>query len=348
MAVGEDRRAELRATALVALLRDLDGAEVDRRGVAPVGAAAVGVVRDGTAQVYAETGGAAMLAGALLWADRHGAAALRLILDDEASDPSVTARVATRFTTPVTVFERVGASARVVDPAPDPTEVPVVADDDGLRALIEAAGLEVVVEHGVVTGELLGLEVARLVRWPAEAGGDDAVHLETGVGRFDRDATAAVRAGEAPADALRRTVAAVAPHRRPGAPGQHASLLARERWLRRAVIDDPSLAGLGGSLRPVATTTPRWSVRDAAPAAAVGVDARGRSVVVVCSVGVDLALVPVAADTRAVEDPTARLVVVVPGRDVLPGTRRLTELVRGGAELVGVRAPWDDTDGAAQ
>ncbi len=342
MAVGDDRRVELRSTALVGLVRSLDGTEVDRSSVEPVGRTGVGTVRDGVADVYVDGGGVAVLAGALLWADRRGAESLRVILDDPATDPALTARLASRFTTPVSVLERTGATATPVEPAPDPGPVPLLADDDHLRSLLAEAGLEVVEEHGVVTGELRGLEVARLVLWPTGTGGDGAVHLETGVGRFDRDATAAVRPEESPRDALRRVVDAVAPHRVAGASGHPASTLARERWLRSELLDDPSLLGAGAdALVPVATTVPRAGVRDAAPAAATGRSERGDALVVVCSVGADLAFVPVAADTRAAVDPSARLVLVVPARDLLPSTRRLAELVRGGAELVGVPAPWD-------
>ena len=48
---------------------------------------------------------------------------------------------------------------------------------------------------------------------------------------------------------------------------------------------------------------------------------------VVCSVGADLAFVPVAADTRAAVDHDAALVLVVPERDLLASTGRLAELV---------------------
>ena len=102
------------------------------------------------------------------------------------------------------------------------------------------------------------------------------------------------------------------------------ALLARERWLRSELVADPSLVG-AAALRAVETTVERESVREPSPAAALGTDADGRPVLVVCSVGVDLDLVPVAADTRALHDPGARLVLAVPARDRLPlhvGPRR--------------------------
>ena len=85
-------------------------------------------------------------------------------------------------------------------------------------------------------------------------------------------------------------------------------LLARERWLRADVMADPSSVG-AAHLRPVEMTTEAEGLKDAHPAAALGVDLQGSSLLVVCSRGVDLSLVPLAADTRAMVDPAARLVL---------------------------------------
>ncbi|MBM3661367.1 MAG: hypothetical protein FJW94_00530 [Actinobacteria bacterium] len=363
MALSEDRRTALRTAALAAVVRSIDGSEIPVDDVAAVGSSAVGVVRDGTAEVFVEQSTPGTIAGAVLWADRCHAEHLRLIVDPPALGAL---RWASRFTTPTTVFERNGATAVLVDPArlldpafPLDSGAPLEfaepvgsrpladdADDVGLRDLMSAAGLEVVTEDGVVTGEVLGLEVARLVVWPVDSGGDGRVHLEVGVGRFDRDAAAAVHPGEAAEVSLRRTIDAVAPHRVAGAVAHPAALLARERWLRRSIIDDPSALGVDVSdLEPTPTTVRRSGVRDVAPAAALGRDEAGGEVLVVCSVGSDLGFVPVAADTRAVRHPGARLVLVVPERDLLVGTRRLGELVVGGAELVGVSPPWDPPSG---
>lgn len=360
MAVSDERRRALRAAALVGLIRSIDGDHVEAAEVASAGTVAAGVVRDGLADVLVTSGAPAVVAGAVLWADRRGARALRLIVDEPergaalpvGSTPTDARRWASRFDLATEVLARVGPTAvpvgdGEVDTAGGavPSGAEPAADDPTLRALLSAAGLEVVEEHGVVTGELLGLEVARLVVWPESSGGDGLVHLETGVGRFDRDATAAVRADEPPDVALRRVVAQVGAHRRVENPTHPLSLLARERWLRRSIVDDPRPLGLV-DLEPIATTAPRGGVRDPAPAAARGRNRNGEPVVVVCSVGADLAFVPVAADTRAAVDPDAALVLVVPERDLLTSTGRLAELVLGGAELVGVLPPWGAAAGA--
>jgi hypothetical protein len=77
-----------------------------------------------------------------------------------------------------------------------------------------------------------------------------------------------------------------------------------------------------------------------AVATAVGTDAAGDPMVVVCSTGVDLDLVPAAVDDRLTHHPGARLVLVVPAADALGITRDLAALVRGGAEVVTVDGDW--------
>jgi hypothetical protein len=91
----------------------------------------------------------------------------------------------------------------------------------------------------------------------------------------------------------------------------------------------------------VETTVVRDSVRDVSPAAALGTDGDGAPVVVVCSTGVDLSMVPVAADTRAWWDPAARLVLAVPARDRVPTLDRLAALLVDPAEVRVVPEPWD-------
>ncbi len=81
----------------------------------------------------------------------------------------------------------------VIDPAGvAPRAEPVSPAELDKADILRAAGLDVVVEQGVVRGEVLGLEVARVVR--AE---DGSAAIEAGVGRFDREAGALLNAGAA-------------------------------------------------------------------------------------------------------------------------------------------------------
>ena len=67
--------------------------------------------------------------------------------------------------------------------------------------------------------------------------------------------------------------------------------------MRARLVEDPSLVG-AAELEAVESTVPRPNIKESAPAAAVGRDRAGTPVVVVCSIGIDLDLVPAAADAR--------------------------------------------------
>jgi hypothetical protein len=114
---------------------------------------------------------------------------------------------------------------------------------------------------------------------------------------------------------------------------------ARSRWLRADVLGDPASVG-AVELVAADMTTEAEGLKDLHPAAAVGRREDGSPVVVVCSAGVDLALVPLAADTRALHDPDAELVVVVPERDLHAATTTLLELLVGPATAVGLVPGW--------
>jgi hypothetical protein len=61
---------------------------------------------------------------------------------------------------------------------------------------------------------------------------------------------------------------------------------------------------------------------------------------VVCSVGVDTALVPLATDARLADGRNPRLVLAVPEGDDHPVTRRLAAALVEPAEVVTVPADW--------
>jgi hypothetical protein len=124
--------------------------------------------------------------------------------------------------------------------------------------------------------------------------------------------------------------------RRAGAPDHPLQRLVPERWLRAIVLQRPELVG-ASALRRVEGTVAPASVKDLQPAGAVGVDTDGQPIVVVCSVGVDLDLVPAAADARLLDGRDARLVLAVPERDVPPVTVALAAALAPPADIVAVR-----------
>jgi hypothetical protein len=278
-------------------------------------------------------GGGHGIGSVLAWARQRGIGQLDL-LAGEGVDAGVLARRAGYFAAPPTVWAVVGTelAPATAEPWRDPARPP----DDllALADVLDRAGLDVVVDHGVVSGEVLGLEVARVV-----AGPDATPEIEVGVGRTDREAFAAVH-GHLPVDAaLRSVVDTVRGHRRAEAPAHPLNRLAGERWLRAHLLADPARLP-GWDLRPVEGPIPRGSVNDVVPAILAGTDADGAPVVVACSVGVDLEVVPLAADARTAHDPAARLVIALPARDALEVTRALASALRQPAELLPIEGDW--------
>lgn len=336
----QTRLLAIKVAALARPLRTAAGTPADELAEPPTRAGAITAFVDrGTVYALAEHGTAAALASAVLWAHRREAERLVLFTEERAGDLARWASYFTLGATPVEVREIAGATSHVASSTPAAEPVEESGDAEDLLQLLRDAGVEVVVEHGVIRGEILGLEVARLVRWPLETGGDGELHLEPGVGRFDRDAVAAAHPDEAPAHGLARTVFAVRSHRYPGAPAHPIQMLVRERWVRADIVADPSLVG-AAELRPVDMTTEAFGMRDAHPAAAYGTDLDGNPLLVVCSTGVDLALVPLAADTRDRVDPGARLVLALPARDHHAATTTLAGLLVEPAELAVVASGW--------
>ncbi|MDQ6784327.1 MAG: hypothetical protein M3063_12995 [Actinomycetota bacterium] len=280
------------------------------------------------------------LGAALGWAESHQVKELHLLLDTKEGN-GVAARVMARragafrdrpavWAVSGRALERV-APAEVADPA-RPTDLPAGAV--GWEALLIAHGVQPVIEHGVLRGDVLGLEVARVVA-------DDAQgwRLTVGVGDHDREARREMKPDEDPFAALDQVVDLVRTWRSPGARVHPANTLAPERWLRSIVASRPRLVG-ASELVPLAPAVERTDLRHRSPAPAAGVDLDGRPVVVVCSTGVDIDLVPSAADSRLLDGRGAALVIVVPEGDDHPVTRRLAAGLVDPPDLVTVSRQW--------
>jgi hypothetical protein len=271
------------------------------------------------------------LGPALAWTDRHDVEELHLLAD---ADTGILARRAELFAPTPTVWAIDGRTLRRAEAEPivDPPTVAPTTEEFAL--LLTDAGADVVHEHGVVTGEVLGLEIARVV--VAE---DGTAALEVGVGRHDREAFQMVHGDLPTRDALATVITAVRENRRAGAESHPLGRLAQERWVRAVLSAHPDLVG-AARLAPVPAVLPRDSVKDVVAACLVGEDAAGAPVVVGCSVGIDLDLVPTAAEIRAHHAPDARLVLAVPERDDHPLTRRIAGRLASPAEVVVLPDDW--------
>jgi hypothetical protein len=341
------RRAALATAKLDALVRSRWGEGPRSPEGFALGAALVGpsggAGDDGatTAWLYIVDVAHRALGAALVWADRQEVDELHVLADAESG---VLARRARWFAPPrPSVWQVVGEGRDVAlteaVPAPWPDhDVPEPPPE--LVGVLDAAGVEVVTEAGIVRGEVHGLEVARIVVGESTAGVPlDAPLLEVGVGAADRELTAMVHGEVAPVDQLARAVEIIRRHRQPNAARHPLNQLVPERWLRAVLVRDPAAIGLA-TLAPCEGARPRPNLSDVDVAVARGTTTEGAPVVVACSVGIDVELVPAAADARARVAPDAELWLVVPERDDHPVTRRLAERLESPARVVTVPDSW--------
>jgi hypothetical protein len=235
----------------------------------------------------------------------------------------------------VTVWEVDGRQLSEAAPAPLSPQPPLPSSAAALADVVRATGADPVVEFGVLTGEVLGLEVARVV-----VGDDGDVRLEVGVGSHDREARQLMRPDQPASEALAETVQLVRRLRRADVPRHLANILSSERWLRSVLVARPELVG-AAHLAPAPPPVPGEDLRRPRPAPATGVGPEGEAVVVVASTGIDLDAVPFAADARLADGRgPVRLIVAVPEGDDHPAIRALADDLRDPAEIVTVPPDW--------
>lgn len=321
-----ERRARLLAIKLHALVRDHLGREPG--GEARVFSPGSAIVTGDEAWVLVDDAPASSFGRVLAWSLRAGVRATHLLAD---RGTGTLARQAEAFAFPIEVWHVSDRTLlpSVAEPLPEAREAP--PEHEAFRTLIVEGGAEPVVEHGVLSGEVRGLEVCRAVT-DAHTGEH---RLEVGVGAHDREAFHLLHGNEPTVDALRGVVVAVEQHRLPGAQPHPLNRLAAERLLRWNAVHDPSAVG-AASLAVAAPPTPRVNVKDPVPCVARGVDTEGCPLVVVCSTGVDLGATPFATDAwrAAVEasgngDAQAtRCVLLTPERDLTPMTLEMAANAR--------------------
>ncbi len=272
------------------------------------------------------------LGPALRWAIAQGAKSLDLVVDGVAAgDLARRCRHLDldQIGLEATVWSADGPTVVRAEPTPVPRPPDLAEDHQALSSLIAEAGALPVDDHGRLVAEVAGLEVARVVDDPDGRG----ARLSLGVGQADRELQVYLH-GHLDDDAnLRRVIAEVVRHRRPASAAHPLSRLARQRWLRSSLIDAPAQIGFS-ALTAVPPLRARSSLIGSEPAAAHGPEG-----MVVCSVGVDLDLVPEAADYRHRDDPEAELVIVVPERDRLLSTSVLAPAVPG-LRIETIPLPW--------
>jgi hypothetical protein len=325
------RLAQLRLRAIVGVRSDVEVSEFGQ---------AVGLVVDDVAWVYVTGRHERSLGPALMWALRNDANALKLFSSECAGD---LARISTHFDFVIEVFEVDAAGvARVAGPK-IVEKIEVGIADEIFAEFIKSAGADVVREHGVISGEVCGLEVCRVVRatdsgefgGAGESGEASDSELEIGVGAHDRETFKLLHGRTATIESLRKVIAEVAARRAVGAQVHPLNRLARERMLRHYVCQSPQLVG-AKSLQVAQPPIVRTNLKDVVPCCAVGVSLTGEKMIVIFNVGVDPDVVSFGADARGQINGSAELIFAMPTRDIMPAVERVAQMLRRPARFVGV------------
>ena len=330
--------AHLRLRAIVDAQRGSAGAEGAIGGRSDVEVSefgqAVGLVVDDCAWVLVTGRYERSLGPALMWALRNNATSLKLLLNERAGE---LARISAHFDFAIEVFEVDAAGVARVAVPKDATKIEVSVADEMFADFIKSAGADVVREHGVISGEVCGLEVCRVVRATSASDLDGAgeSELEIGVGAHDRETFKLLHGRTATVESLRKVIAEVAARRAVGAQVHPLNQLARERMLRHYVCLSPQLVG-AKSLQPAQPPIARTNLKDVVPCCAVGVSLTGEKMIVIFNVGVDPDVVSFGADARGQINASADLVFAMPTRDIVPAVEQIAQMLRRPARFVGV------------
>lgn len=339
--IDHQRRSQLLAVKLRALVNDHLGEQIDVQVESiPHGAA----LRHGDdAWILIDGPAARSLGAALIWTIRRDARVLHIVAEQ---DTGVLARRAAGFDMPINVWFAEGRMLLPAPPEPLPTPPAPQTEHLALQALITEAGADPNCEHGVVFGEVRGLEVCRVVDTPTTGFFDefmdhrpdtlndrDGVQLEVGVGAADREAFQLLHGDRPTVEALAGVVHSVATYRNPVSPHHPLKRLGAERLLRWQVVQQPDLVGCTAVVvaePPVA----RPNLKDPTPCVAIGTTPDGAQQRIVFTTGVVLDAVPFCVDVQSMGDEPVLL--ALPQRDALPIIRRLADLLVTPIEIVEV------------
>ncbi len=327
MALDPERRRQLHAMKLSSIVSAHLELSVEELLGTDDGASAK--LSDGSVAVLAEERHHRALGGALASSARSSGNEVHLFTTD-AGD--VLARRASLFSGPITVWEIEKDRTIKATPAQPLAETKALGAPE-LIATLEESGLEVVFEHGVIVGEVEGLEVARIIS------GDNGDRIDVGVGAHDREAFGLLHGDLPTALAIEQVANVVRSHRVPGAEPHPLNRLGAERWLRAHLISHPEKVGMK-VLKAAAPPVERTNLKEAVPAVAKGVSLDGRDTVVVSAVGIDLDLVPFAADARLLHNPEAELKITVPQRDGHQILEDLVDRLVDPAEIIRIEDGW--------
>ena len=330
MSTNDTRKSQLLSLKLRALVRDHLGDRSDESLEPAVFARGAAVVDGESCWLLVEDQPQRGLGPAVLWALKEDKPRVHLLAE---LATGILARQAGHLRFDVVVWHVEGRVLIPAVPEPFPERREPSSEHLVFLDLIEQGGATPVIEHGVVAGEVLGLEVCRAVNDPVTG----APRLEVGMGAHDREAFAMLHGDRPTVDALADVVANVKQHRRRGAAAHPFNRIAPERMLRADVLGSPQIVG-AVALQAVDPPVPRTNVLDTVPCVAHGKTSSGRDLVVVVTSGADPDIVPFALDARSYVDQRlgtdSELRIAMPATHITPTNRRALDLARVSASFV--------------
>ena len=310
-----ERRSRLLSLKLRALVRDHLGLASDPEGSSEMfGLGAAFVAADAT-WVLIDGDSSRSLGPVLAWTSRFGNP-VHLLVEQESG---LVARRAQFFHSTITVWHVDDRSLVPAIPAPHLPETVAKPEHVAMMELISSSGADALIEHGIVVGEVRGLEMCRVV--------DDSYsgesRLEVGMGVNDREAFLMVH-GELPKEqALRNVIEAVAVHREPDAMVHPFNQFGAERMHRWRAMQDPQSIGFV-TLSPADPPVRRTNLKDAVPCVALGTTSDGESAVAVFVHGIDLDVVPFAVDAAS-RCGVEHAIVVARAKDITASMHKMAE-----------------------
>ena len=317
----------LRLRSLVASHQARQGLKVTELSDSEFSLGAAGIV--GTSGwVFVSSSPIRGLGPALLWMNKHNLREVNVVVE---SDAGVMARRASLFDLHIKVWTLVGNE--IVAASASPIELHAVVPEHHFifAQLIESSGATVVTEHGVLAGEVRGLEVCRVVD---DTNAENGSRLEIGVGSHDRQLFRMINGQSPTIENLTNVVQFVSKIRGDRMAHHPLNRLAQERYLRELLISNPQLIG-ADHLERAEPPVARTNLKDATPCVAIGRKSEA-DLVAVCSAIVDPDLVPFAADARLALRPDAELVLAVASNNVFPSMKVLANSLHHRASFAAV------------
>ena len=323
-----ERRSRLLSVKLSALVRSVLGDSVQelRSEPCPLGAS---LLSDDVVWVLVDGDASQALGPTCAWVLRQSSSGIPQSINIAVENSSgLLARRAQHLALPISVWRIEGTNIARAETEPHSQSVVLGDEYQHFVQQMKDAGAEPLVEHGVLVGEVRGLEMCRVVS--DDTTGD--VRLEVGIGAHDREAFAMVHSDKPTHESVASVVQAVIAHRFVDAPLHPYNTLAAERFMRWRVIQTPELIGLT-SLQPIDPPVKRANLKDAVPCVGRGKDASGKDVVVAFVHGIHLDVVPFAVDV-ATREAVENVLIVSRTQDVTSSIRSMAQYARATVNFV--------------